>query len=178
MCPASERVAELLRAAGVAGLVREFDESTRTAADAAAALGCPIGAIANSLLFIADGTPVLIFASGAHRVDVDLVARNQGWAGLRRANPAEVRAATGQSTGGVAPVGHPAKLAAFVDTTLRRFTTIWASAGTPHSVFPTTFSELARLADAREVVVAIEPDPPGSASRRRRSVEDRPRPSG
>jgi prolyl-tRNA editing enzyme YbaK/EbsC (Cys-tRNA(Pro) deacylase) len=176
--PTDERVTDLLRAAGVAGIVREFDESTRTAADAAAALGCPIGAIANSLLFMADGMPVLIFASGAHRVDVDLVARGQGWAELRRANPAEVRAATGQSIGGVAPVGHPAKLAAFVDTALRRFTTIWASAGTPHSVFPTTFSELARLADAAEIVVASEPDPEGPASPHRRHTEDRPRPPG
>ena len=160
MQPGAERVAELLRAAGVAGCVREFGDSTRTAAHAAAALGCPIGAIANSLIFMADGVPVLIFASGAHRVDTDLVAKSRGWTELRRANPEEVRAATGQPIGGVAPVGHPAKLAALIDAALQPFETIWASAGTPHSVFATTFAELARLADATEIVVTTEPDPP------------------
>ena len=156
----TQRVADLLRAAGVAGEVREFGDSTRTAAHAAAALGCPVGAIANSLVFMADGVPVLIFASGAHRVDTTLVAGDRGWADLRRADPDEVRAATGQPIGGVAPIGHPTKLDALIDTALRGFAQIWASAGTPHSVFATTFVELARIADAQEVVVTTAADPP------------------
>jgi prolyl-tRNA editing enzyme YbaK/EbsC (Cys-tRNA(Pro) deacylase) len=136
--------------------VREFDTSTRTAAHAAAALG----AVANSLVFMADGAPVLIFASGAHRVDTAIVAANRGWAELRRASPDEVRDATGQPIGGVVPVGHPAKLTALIDTALAGYETIWASAGTPNSVFATTFAELARLAGASEIVVTTEPESP------------------
>ena len=158
--PAGGGVTEELRAIGFAGEVRVFDTSTRTAAHAAAALGCPLGAIANSLVFMADGEPVLIFASGAHRVDTALVAANRGWAELRRASPDEVRAATGQPIGGVAPVGHRASLAALIDTALAGYETIWASAGTPNSVFATTFAELARLAGASEIVVTTEPEPP------------------
>ena len=148
MQPGAERVAELLRAAGVAGEVREFGDSTRTAAHAAAALGCPVGAIANSLVFMADGVPVLIFTSGAHRVDTTLVAGivvGRSYAGRiptrcgRR--PVSRSAASRRSA-------TPTKLDALIDTALRRFETIWASAGTPHSVFATTFAELARIADA------------------------------
>ncbi len=162
MDPTSEHLRNLLRASGATGVVREFDDSTRTAAQAAAALGCPLGAIANSLVFVADGKPVLIFASGAHRVDTARVAASQGWAKLRPANPDEVRASTGQSIGAVAPLGHPRQLEALIDTALRRYDTIWASAGTPHSVFATTFAELARIADATEVVVAEEPEATGT----------------
>jgi prolyl-tRNA editing enzyme YbaK/EbsC (Cys-tRNA(Pro) deacylase) len=160
--PATERFTDLLRQAGVAGEVREFDDSTRTAALAAAALGCPVGAIANSLVFIADGEPLLIFASGAHRVDTARVAASQGWTELRRASPEEVRASTGQVIGGVAPIGHPEKLAALIDSALRHYGTIWASAGTPHAVFATTFAELTRLAEARELIMTEDPEPPGS----------------
>jgi prolyl-tRNA editing enzyme YbaK/EbsC (Cys-tRNA(Pro) deacylase) len=172
--PASGGVGATLRAAGFAGEVREFDASTRTAAHAAAALGCPLGAIANSLVFMADGAPVLIFASGAHRVDTALVAANQGWAELRRASPDEVRAATGQTIGGVAPVGHPARLAALIDTALAGYETIWASAGTSNSVFATTFVELARLAGASEIVVTTEPQAPELAQSSQRLTADHP----
>ncbi|HVB06483.1 MAG TPA: YbaK/EbsC family protein [Acidimicrobiales bacterium] len=146
-------VARALRAAGAKGEVREFDASTRTAAEAAAALGCPVGAIANSLVFVADGTPILVLASGAHRVDLESLAAALGCGELRRASPEEVRAATGQVIGGVAPLGHPAPLRAVIDEALRDHEVLWASAGSPHSVFSTDFEELRGLAGALPVTV-------------------------
>jgi prolyl-tRNA editing enzyme YbaK/EbsC (Cys-tRNA(Pro) deacylase) len=143
----------VLRAAGVAGEIRIFGESTRTAADAAAALQCLVGAIANSLIFIADGQPILILASGGHRVDLSYVAASLGIGELRRASPEEVRLATGQVIGGVAPLGHPAPIRAVIDSALRGYEVLWASAGTAHSVFQTDFDELRRIAGAEEIPV-------------------------
>lgn len=149
-----KKVADALARAGAHGTVRELDESARTAAEAAAALGCPIGAIANSLVFLADGDPVMVLVSGAHRVDTGLLAERLGCVTLRRATPDEVREATGQAIGGVSPVGHPRQLRVVIDRTLRSFPTLWAAAGTPHAVFPTTFDELSRLTSAEEMQVA------------------------
>ena len=156
--PNAQLVAAQLQEAGAKGAVRELAQSTRTAAEAAAALGCEIGAIVKSLVFVARrgevSTPVLVLASGAHQVDLGLVARHLGSDGVRRATVDEVREATGQPIGGVAPVGHPRQLAALIDSHLRRYQQIWAAAGTPHAVFPTTFEELMRLARAEEAVVS------------------------
>ncbi len=148
-----DRVVEALRRAGAMGEVRTFEIPTRTAAEAAAALGCPVAAIANSLVFVADGRPVLVLTSGAHRVDTAHLAAARGWAELRRATPDEVRAATGQVIGGVAPVGHTGVLEALIDEDLAAHDPIWAAAGAENAVFPTTFDELARLAGARAVAV-------------------------
>ncbi len=109
--------------------LRQLDASTRSAAEAAAALGCGVGAVANSLVFMADDGPVLIMTSGAHRVDLDLVAAEAGLTGLRKATAVEVRAATGQAIGGVAPVGHPAPLRTLADRDLARYPQLWAAAG-------------------------------------------------
>ena len=158
---ATARVVAALREAGAAGRVLELEASTRTAADAAAALGCRVAAIANSLIFVADGTAVLVLTSGAHRVDTSYLAAAMGWSELRRATPEEVRAATGQVVGGVAPLGHPEPLEALIDEDLASEQRIWAAAGSPHAVFETTFEELSRLAGARRVRVAGE----GSATR-------------
>ena len=152
--PNTLRVAAVLAAGGVSAEVREFDASTRTAKDAAAALGCPVGAIASSLVFMGDGAPVLIMTSGAHRVDVDLVARAIGASELRQASAEEVRDATGYPIGGVAPVGHPSPLRTFVDEALRDHDVLWASAGTPRSVFSTTFDDLVRLTGGTVLAVA------------------------
>ncbi len=138
----SARVAAALGQVAPGAEVRELESSTRTAADAAAALGCEVGAIASSLVFVADDGPLLVMTSGAHRVDLELLAERTGLAGLRKATAAEVRAATGQAIGGVAPVGHPAPLRTLVDADLARYPTIWAAAGTPHAVFATTFEQL------------------------------------
>ncbi|MFB9375749.1 alpha/beta fold hydrolase [Kineococcus gynurae] len=150
----SRRVADALAAAGISTAVRWLDASARTAAEAAASLGVPVGAIANSLVFTTDAGPLLVLTSGRHRVDLDLLAAGAGVTGLRRATPAEVRAATGQAIGGVAPVGHPAPVRTLLDTALREHRIVWAAAGTPHSVFPTSVEELLRLTDAAEVAVA------------------------
>ena len=102
-----ELVVAALQAGGVAADVRRFDVPVPTAAAAAEALGCEVGAIANSLIFDGDGSPVLILTSGAHRVDTAKIAAELGIAKLRRATPEFVKEHTGQSIGGVAPVGHP-----------------------------------------------------------------------
>jgi len=142
--PAVNLVTAALRANGATGEVRWLDDSARTAAEAAAALGIEVGAIANSLLFLLDGEPVLIMTSGSHRVDTT-------WLGERvsgtfsRANADVVKAATGQVIGGVAPVGHPTTLRTFVDTALEQYPQVWAAAGHAHTVFPTTYAELLRI---------------------------------
>ncbi|MFC7340204.1 YbaK/EbsC family protein [Saccharopolyspora griseoalba] len=144
----SRHVAAVLAEAGARGRVRQLADSTRTAAEAAAALGCEVGAIANSLIFISDGEPVLVLTSGAHRVDTEALAQRWGRGELARATPEQVRAATGQVIGGVAPVGHPRPLPTAVDAALADHPQIWAVAGTPRTVFPTTAEELRELTAA------------------------------
>jgi prolyl-tRNA editing enzyme YbaK/EbsC (Cys-tRNA(Pro) deacylase) len=141
----AEAVAAVLRANGVAGQVTELPAPAPTAAAAAAQLGCEVAAIANSLVFSADGEPVLILTSGAHRVDPAKVAALLGAESVRRADPDFVRAATGQAIGGVAPVGHPRPIRTLVDTALADCAVVWAAAGHPHTVFPTSFAELVRI---------------------------------
>lgn len=143
--PRAAAVAAILAGSAPDAEVRQLQASTRTAAEAAAALGCELCAIASSLVFMADDGPVLIVASGAHRVDLGLVCSATGLTGLRRATPAEVRAATGQPIGGVAPVGHPAPVRTWVDRDLAAYRRVWAAAGTPHAVFATTFDQLLDL---------------------------------
>ncbi|GAA3149541.1 YbaK/EbsC family protein [Planomonospora alba] len=143
--PNIEKVAAILGEHGVSGEIVVFAEATPTAATAAAQLGCEVGAIANSLVFDADGEPLLVLTSGAHRVNTELIAERVGAARVRRATPEFVRAATGQPIGGVAPIGHPAPIRTLVDTWLERHEVVWAAAGHPHSVFPTSFQELVRI---------------------------------
>ncbi len=147
-------VAAILADSAPGARVRQLRASTRTAAEAAVALGCEPGAIASSLVFMADDGPVLIMTSGAHRVDLELVGTATGLTGLRRATPDEVRAATGQSIGGVAPVGHPVPLRTLVDEALGCHPTVWAAAGTLHAVFATTFDQLVELTSGHPVRVA------------------------
>jgi prolyl-tRNA editing enzyme YbaK/EbsC (Cys-tRNA(Pro) deacylase) len=129
----------------VAGQVRELAEPAPTAATAAAQLGCAVGAIANSLVFDADGEPLLVLTSGAHRVDTAKVAAELGVGKLRRADPEFVYASTGQRIGGVAPVGHPKPMRTLVDIALEPYDVVWAAAGHAHTVFPTSFEELVRI---------------------------------
>lgn len=150
------RVAAALASAGAEGRIRELDDSTRTAAEAAAALACEVGAIANSLVFVADAKPILVLTSGAHRVDTDHLAGQLGVAMIRRATAAEVRSATGQPIGGVSPVGHQQPVQTYIDTALEAFPLLWAAAGTPHAVFQTTFAELVRICSAEHVTVRPE----------------------
>jgi prolyl-tRNA editing enzyme YbaK/EbsC (Cys-tRNA(Pro) deacylase) len=133
---------------GGTGEVVILPDSVSTAARAAEALGCEVGAIANSLLFDAAGTPVLVLTSGAHRVDTTAVAQRVGVAALERATPDFVREHTGQVIGGVSPIGHPTPVATYLDSWLRRHDVVWAAAGHPAAVFSTTYDELAALTGA------------------------------
>ena len=142
MHESAKGVARELAALGVAGQVRELPDPAPTAATAAAQLGCAVGAIANSLVFAADGAPLLVLTSGAHRVNTAKVGAELGVGELRRATPDFVYGSTGQRIGGVAPVGHPRPITTLVDTALRGYDTVWAAAGHPHAVFPTSFDEL------------------------------------
>jgi prolyl-tRNA editing enzyme YbaK/EbsC (Cys-tRNA(Pro) deacylase) len=137
--------AAVLRDLGVPGQVRELPEPAPTAATAAAQLGCEVGAIANSLLCSADGAPLLVMTSGAHRVSERQVAALVGATQVTRADARSVREWTGQAIGGVGPVGHPAPIPTLVDTWLERYDVVWAAAGHPHTVFPTSFAELVRI---------------------------------
>lgn len=141
----SQQVARALAAAGAPGEIREMPGEVRTAADAAAALGCEVGAIANSLIFMCGDCPVLVLASGGHKVDTTALAARLSWQPLKRAAPDQVREATGQAIGGVAPLGHPQPLPTVVDAALRDFPAVWAAGGTPRTLFPTTHDELVRL---------------------------------
>jgi prolyl-tRNA editing enzyme YbaK/EbsC (Cys-tRNA(Pro) deacylase) len=132
-------------AAGAASGVRLLDDSARTAAQAAEQLGVQVAQIANSLVFAADGAPLLVMASGGHRVDTTKVAALVGAAKVRRADPDFVREHTGFAIGGVAPVGHPEPVRTLVDRDLAAFDVLWAAAGHPHAVFPTTYAELVAL---------------------------------
>lgn len=145
MHPNVERVAAALRGHGAAGEIVELPDSARTAQAAADQLGCEVGAIANSLVFDADGAPLLVMTSGAHRVDTGKVALLVGADKVRRATPEFVREATGQPIGGVAPVGHPAPIRTLVDVWLDKYDEVWAAGGHPHTVFPTTYEELLRI---------------------------------
>jgi len=149
-----ERVLASLHAGGVTADVRRFDDPVPTAAAAAAALGCEVGAIANSLVFDADGAPLLVLASGAHRVDTGKVAALLGVASVRRATPDFVLAATGQEVGGVAPVGHPTPLRTVVDVDLAAFPLLWAGGGDHHTMFSATYDDLLRLTDGQATAVA------------------------
>jgi prolyl-tRNA editing enzyme YbaK/EbsC (Cys-tRNA(Pro) deacylase) len=151
-----ENVLTVLRAAGITGAdrIRHIPDGARTAAEAAAALGVEVGAIANSLVFVADGSPLLVMTSGGHRVDTVALAGRIGVTSIDRATPEIVRSATGQAIGGVAPVGHPVPLRTIVDPVLETFPEIWAAAGHSHAVFPLTYEELVRITNG--TVVGVE----------------------
>ena len=128
--------------------VRRFPEGTKTAEDAARAVGCDVAQIVKSLVFMADDRPVLALTSGANRVDPAKLASLAGAAHVRRASPEEARAATGFAVGGTPPFGHPERLLAFLDEDLTHQDEVWAAAGTPDAVFRTNPSELGRTAGA------------------------------
>ena len=143
--PSVVRVTARLAELGAGGQVRTLDDAARTAAQAAAQLGIEVAQIANSLVFAADGAPLLVMASGGHRVDTAKVAAIVGATSVDRASPEFVREHTGFAIGGVAPVAHPEPLRTLVDTELERYDEVWAAAGHPHTVFPTTYTELLRI---------------------------------
>jgi prolyl-tRNA editing enzyme YbaK/EbsC (Cys-tRNA(Pro) deacylase) len=149
-----DRVVAALEAGGADADVRRFELPVPTAAAAAGVLGCEVGAIANSLVFEADGEPLLVLASGAHRVDTAKVATLIGVQRVRRAGPEFVLAATGQEVGGVAPVGHPAPLRTVVDVDLAAYPVVWAGGGDHYTMFAATYDDLLRLTGGEAATVA------------------------
>jgi prolyl-tRNA editing enzyme YbaK/EbsC (Cys-tRNA(Pro) deacylase) len=142
----AQRVQDALTAAGVATCIVEYDVPARTSAEAAAVLGCAVGQIAKSLIFrSASGTPVLVIASGAHRVDEAKVAALCGEA-IGKADADFVRAVTGYAIGGIPPLAHAQTLRTFIDRNLMQYETVYAAGGTPHAMFPIAPAELVRVA--------------------------------
>jgi prolyl-tRNA editing enzyme YbaK/EbsC (Cys-tRNA(Pro) deacylase) len=153
--PSCVAVDAVLAAAGASGRVKILPDAAPTAVAAAEQLGVEVGAIANSLVFAtAEGEPVLVLTSGAHRVDTAKAAALLGTDRLVRASAELVREATGQPIGGVAPVAHPAPLRTLVDNDLAPYPQVWAAGGIPHAVFPTSFDELVRLTGGTPADVA------------------------
>jgi len=151
---AVDRVVAALQEAGVPADVRRFEEPVPTAAAAAEVLGVPVGAIANSLVFDADGAPLLVLTSGAHRVDTGKVAALVGAQRVRRATPEFVLAATGQEVGGVAPAGHPSRLRTVVDVDLAAHPLLWAGGGDHFTMIGLTYPALLELTDGEPASVA------------------------
>ncbi len=133
--------------------VHEFDEGTKTAADAADVVGCDVAQIASGLVFAADGDPVMVVTSGANRVDESSLADEIGADDVAMADPDLVRDATGYGIGGVPPFCHDSALPTYVDETLLDHEEVWAAAGTPRTVFPVDPDRLVELADATPVPV-------------------------
>lgn len=153
MKAAVARVVAALRAMGVDASVTEFSESTRTAQEAAAAVGTTVGQIVKSLVFIAGDQPILTLVSGANRVDLRKLSAATGTT-VRRADADTARAATGYAIGGVPPVGHDATLKTFCDERLLAFEQVWAAAGTPNAVFPIAPQDLVRISGAQVIDLA------------------------
>lgn len=152
--PARSRIVQRhLASAGINASIRELPASTRTAREAADALGCDVGAIASSLVFIADDKPLLVMTSGRHRVDTDVLKAALGATNLQMASASQVRDITGQAIGGVAPTGHPTHLPTVVDKTLSQHDTIWAAGGTPRTVVSLTYEALLHLTDGIALAV-------------------------
>ncbi len=128
--------------------VREFPEGTKTASDAARAIGCEVGQIVKSVVLMADGRPIVALTSGANRADARKIAAIVGAAEVRKADAAEAREATGFAIGGTPPFGHPRKLRVLMDRDLLGYEEVWAAAGTPTTVFPISPVELERAAEA------------------------------
>lgn len=130
------RVIEAAAALGVTISVHRFPKGTKTAAHAAAAIGCPVAAIVKSLVFVVDEEPVVALVPGDRRLDPDRLAALAEGKEARRAGLDEARAATGFVAGGTPPFGYPTPLRVFADSQLKRHDPVWAAAGTPDSVFP------------------------------------------
>lgn len=151
---AVKRVATALIEYGCTGQIRVLSDSARTAAAAAAALDIEVGQIASSLIFkLPNGSPLLIITSGRHRVDTDLVAINLGIEKLGRVDADYVKEQSGFSIGGVAPIGWLSPATILIDKALNDYEVVWAAAGHPHAVYPTSFAELLKITSAKPIVV-------------------------
>ena len=151
---AVKRVIAALHEHGVEGQVHVLSDSARTAQEAATALGIEVGQIASSLIFkLPDESPLLIITSGRHRVDTDVVSKNLGIEKLDRVDADYVKEKSGFSIGGVAPIGWVSPATILIDQALNDYEVVWAAAGHPHAVYPTSFAELIQCTGARPMIV-------------------------
>ena len=157
MHPSNERVARAAAEAGLRIRIESFPEGTRTAEDAAAAIGCPVGAIVKSLVLDSDRGAVVVLTSGKNRLDFGKVAAALGVDKVERADAHKAREATGYPIGGTAPFGYPGRLPMLFDRDLLAYQTVWAAAGTPQTVFAADPEELARTTGAKVAGVAQDP---------------------
>ena len=148
MHPTAARFQQRLHERGLDVDVEVLPDSTRTAVEAAAAVGCDVGQIVKSLAFMRDDHPVMVLCAGDRRVAADRL-------GLRAANADQARAATGFSIGGIPPLGHEQPLETVIDESLRRFATVWCAAGTPHAVFEVATDALIKAIPGGAVVQVI-----------------------
>ncbi len=155
---AVRRFTDRARAWGIAVEVATFPSGTRTAADAAAALGCSVAQIVKSLVFIVDGEAVMVLTSGANRVDERRLCRALAAESVRKADATEARAATGYAIGGTPPFGHDRHLRTLCDRDLTTHPTVWAAAGSASDVFPLTPDDLLEATDATVIDVAEATD--------------------
>ena len=152
--PSVQRVSARLKELGVSGEVHVLSDSARTAQEAADALGILVGQVASSIVFkLDDESPLLVITSGRHRVDTKLVAEKLGVAKLHRVDADYVKEKSGFSIGGVSPVGWINPATILIDEALNDYEVVWAAAGHPHSVYPTTFAELIQATGAKPMVV-------------------------
>jgi prolyl-tRNA editing enzyme YbaK/EbsC (Cys-tRNA(Pro) deacylase) len=157
MHPNVSRVADAALRAGLEINVERFPEGTRTASDAARAIGCAVDQIVKSLVFMADERPVIALLSGANRLDPDRLAAATGASATRRADGKEARAATGFAIGGVPPFGHAESVTVLVDRGLLSHELVWAAAGLPDAVFAVTPGDLVRVSGGRVCDLAESP---------------------
>jgi prolyl-tRNA editing enzyme YbaK/EbsC (Cys-tRNA(Pro) deacylase) len=155
--PNVQRVMQAAADAGLAIEVMRFPEGTRTAEDAAKAVGCRVAQIVKTLVFMADGDPVIALLSGANRLDPARLAEATHTSEIRRADGDEARAATGYAIGGVPPIGHARLLTVLIDERLFLETQVWAAAGLPDAVFSVAPVDLERAAGARRARLAADP---------------------
>jgi prolyl-tRNA editing enzyme YbaK/EbsC (Cys-tRNA(Pro) deacylase) len=164
MHPSAQKVSDAARALGLDVEIVEFEQTTRSAQEAAQAIGCQVAQIVKSLLFVVDGQPVMALVSGANRLDerkLAAVARTKDPEGgrrtkVKRADADATKEVTGFTIGGVPPFGHKSPLAVYVDQDLTRFEVVWAAAGTPFAVFAITPGELVRASGGTVVDLAAE----------------------
>lgn len=152
--PSVQRVSAKLKELGVQGEISVLSDSARTAQEAADALGILVGQVASSIVFkLDDESPLLVITSGRHRVDTKLVAEKLGVAKLHRVDADYVKEKSGFSIGGVSPVGWVSPATILIDEALNDYEVVWAAAGHPHSVYPTTYAELIKCTGAKPMVV-------------------------
>ena len=148
------RVQALMKELGMSGEITALADSARTAKEAADALGIEVGQVASSIVFkLDDGSPLLVITSGRHKVDTELVAKNLSQSKLHRVDADYVKEKSGFSIGGVAPLGWLTPATVLIDEALNDYDVVWAAAGHPHSVFPTTYAELITCTRATPMVV-------------------------